>query len=91
MAAISRDVGERLASVEVRLESHDRQIVSIEREIKSALGRASESRRHMHVKIEAVDKRINGLVIGGLIGLIGILINAIISIFSIYLKIKIGG
>lgn len=88
---VHRDVGERLASVETRLDSHDRQILNIEREIDSSLKKASDSRRHMHEKIEGLDRRINGIVIGGLIGLIGILINAIIGIFSIYLKIKIGG
>lgn len=82
---------ERLATVETRLDSHDKQIISIEREIELALNKSSESRRHMHDKIEAVDKRINGLLIGGLAGLIMVLLNVIISIILIYINVKSGG
>jgi hypothetical protein len=83
--------GERIAIAETRLDGHDRDIKDVKGDIDSALDKASSSRKYMHEKIDNVDKRINGLVIGGLIALLGILVNLILTIAVLFLRHKIGG
>lgn len=86
--------GERIVKIETRLDHHDDNIDNMERAIENALGKAAESRKYIYEKIEKSDKAhtdeiqelkalINRIIIGGLVGLIGILINVILTFYKL--------
>lgn len=79
---------ERMVVIETRMLIYDKEYESMRAELKEAFEKSSQSRLHIFEKIEKLDKRINSLVIGGLVGVLGVLLNVVISLVALFFKYK---